>query len=72
MLSLRRQWGIPNDFNEHLLGVYISRINAAILNVAGVSNVTNTKINSLAEDLILVQTPERQELPILGVVTLNE
>lgn len=72
MLSLRRQWGIPNDFNEHLLGVYISRINAAILNVAGVSNVTNTKINSLAEDLTLVQTPERQELPILGVVTLNE
>lgn len=72
MLSLRRQWGIPNDFNEHILGVYISRINAAILNVAGIANVTDTKINSLAEDLTLVQTPERQELPILGVVTLNE
>ncbi len=71
MLSLRRQWGIPNDFNEHILGVYISRINAAILNVAGIANVTNTKINSLTEDLTLLENATIQQLPILGAVTLN-
>ena len=71
MLSLRKVWGVPNDFNQYILGVYISRINAAILNVAGVSNVTGTTINSLATDLNLVETAERQELPMLGVVTLN-
>lgn len=72
MLSLRRQWGIPNDFNEHLLGVYISRINAAILNVAGIANVTDTTINGLPQDLTLIQTAALQELPILGQVILNE
>jgi uncharacterized phage protein gp47/JayE len=71
MLDLRKVWGVPNDFNQYILGVYISRINAAILNVAGVSNVTGTTINSLATDLNLIETAERQELPILGVVTLN-
>lgn len=72
MLSLRRQWGIPNDFNEHLLEVYISRINAAILNVAGIANVTDTTINGLPQDLTLIQTAALQELPILGQVILNE
>lgn len=71
ILSLRKVWGVPNDFNQYILGVYISRINTAILNVAGVSNVTGTTINSLASDLNLVETAERQELPILGAVTLN-
>ncbi len=71
ILDLRKTWGVANDFNQYILGVYISRINAAILNVAGVSNVTGITINSLANDLNLVETAERQELPILGVVTLN-
>lgn len=71
ILELRKAWGTANDFNQYILGVYISRINAAILNVAGVSNVTGITINSLPNDLNLVETAERQELPILGVVTLN-
>ncbi|MCK9445030.1 MAG: baseplate J/gp47 family protein [Tissierellaceae bacterium] len=71
ILELRKAWGTANDFNQYILGVYISRINAAILNVAGVSNVTEITINSLPNDLNLVETAERQELPILGVVTLN-
>lgn len=71
LLNLRKEWGVPNDFNQYILGVYISRINAAILSVQGVSNVTGTTINSLANDLTLVETAERQELPILGMVSLN-
>lgn len=71
LLNLRKEWGVPNDFNQYILGVYISRINAAILSVQGVSNVIGTTINSLGSDLTLVETAERQELPILGVVTLN-
>lgn len=71
LLDLRKQWGVPNDFNQYILGVYISRINAAILSVQGVLNVTETTINGLANDLTLVETAERQELPILGTVSLN-
>jgi uncharacterized phage protein gp47/JayE len=71
LLSLRKEWGIGDDFNQYVLGVYISRINAAILNVQGVSNVTGTTINSMAMDLMLEQTAANQELPKLGVVTLN-
>jgi len=71
LLSLRKEWGIGDDFNQYVLGVYISRINAAILNVQGVSNVTGTTINSMATDLMLEQTAVNQELPKLGVVTLN-
>ena len=72
LLSLRKEWDNGNEFNQYALGVYISRINAAILNVAGIANVTNTTINSLANDLILTENAQLQELPVLGVVTLNE
>lgn len=72
ILSLRKEWDNGNEFNQYILGVYISRINAAILNVAGIANVTNTTINSLANDLILTENAQLQELPVLGAVTLNE
>lgn len=72
ILSLRKEWDNGNEFNQYILRVYISRINAAILNVAGIANVTNTTINSLANDLILTENAQLQELPVLGAVTLNE
>lgn len=72
LLGIRRNWAVGNEFNQYILGVYISRINAAILNVPGIANVTNTKINSLTEDLTLLENATTQQLPILGAVTLNE
>lgn len=72
LLDIRRNWAVGDEFNQYIVGVYISRINAAILNVPGIANVTNTKINSLTEDLTLLENATTQQLPILGAVTLNE
>jgi len=72
LLSLRKIWGIADDLNNYSLAVYLARINAAILNVKGIANVTNTKINGLAQDLILTQNATTQELPVLGTVVINE
>ena len=72
LLELRKAWGHPNDLNQYSLAVYISRINASILTVSGVANVTGTKINGNASDLTLTETATLQQLPVLGSVTINE
>lgn len=72
LLGLRKIWGISDDLNNYSLAVYIARINAAILGVAGIANVTGTTINGLASDLILTQDATTQELPVLGTVIVNE
>ena len=71
LLSLRKAWGIGDDLNQYTLAVYIARINAAILSVNGVANVTNTLINGFAQDLVLEQSAATQELPQLGTVIIN-
>ena len=72
LLGLREIWGISDDFNNYSLAVYIARINAAVLGVAGIANVTGTTINGLASDLILTQDATTQELPVLGTVIVSE
>lgn len=72
LLGLREIWGIPDDLNNYALAVYIARINAAILGVAGIANVTGTTINGLASDLTLIQNAITQELPVLGTVIVSE
>ena len=72
LLGLREVWGISDDLNNYALAVYIARINAAVLGVAGIANITGTTINGLASDLILIQDATTQELPVLGTVIVNE
>ncbi len=72
LLGLREIWGIADDLNNYALAVYIARINAAILGVAGIANITGTTINGLASDLILTQNATTQELPVLGTVIVSE
>jgi uncharacterized phage protein gp47/JayE len=72
LLGLRKIWGISDDLNNYALAVYIARINAAVLGVAGIANVTGTTINGLASDLILTQDATTQELPVLGTVIVSE
>lgn len=72
LLGLREIWGIADDLNNYALAVYIARINAAVLGVAGIANITGTTINGLASDLILTQDATTQELPVLGTVIVSE
>jgi uncharacterized phage protein gp47/JayE len=72
LLGLREIWGISDDLNNYALAVYIARINAAVLGVAGIANITGTTINGLASDLTLTQDATTQELPVLGTVIISE
>lgn len=72
ILSVKKTWGIPDELNNHKLNVYLSRITSAMLNVEGVSNITNVKINNATKDINLVQTATLQQLPKMGTLTLNE
>lgn len=70
--TLRKNWGVSNEYNDYSLGIYISRITAAILTVPGVANVTNVQINGSAVDVALTENSTTQQLPIVGTVTINE
>lgn len=72
LLGLREIWGVSDDLNNYALTVYIARINAAVLGVAGIANIIGTAINGLASDLILTQDATTQELPVLGTVIMSE
>ena len=72
LLELRKDWGVNNAMNEYQLAVFLARINAAIINVPGVANVKNTKLNGSSADITLSETALLQELPVLGTVVLNE
>jgi uncharacterized phage protein gp47/JayE len=64
LLELRQAWE-ENEFNNTL--VRISQIEAKILAIEGVLDVSNTKINTVADNLILDYT----KIPILGEVTIS-
>lgn len=72
LLELRTLWGVPSALNEYSLAIYVARINAAILSVPGVANVTGTTINGSTLDITLVEDAQVQQLPILGTVTIHE
>lgn len=66
LITLSKNWGISDDLNKYALTVYISQISAAILRVLGVANVSNVTINTKNNDLVLIQTGERQQIPRFG------
>lgn len=69
--ELRHDWAKANEFNEYSLAVYVSRINAAIISVPGVANVTNIQLNGATTDITLPQNGQTQQIPVKGTVTLN-
>lgn len=69
--ELREDWAVPDELNNYNLAIYNSRINAAIISVPGVANVSNITINGSSNDLVLLQTATAQELPYVGVVSLS-
>jgi uncharacterized phage protein gp47/JayE len=69
--NLRETWGVGTPLNEYFTVLYIARAMQAIINVDGVSNVTDLKINGSSIDVVLTQTGLVQELPVLGTVTIS-
>lgn len=74
LLEVRQSWGtqLGTTDIEYEANVYLSRVLAAIVGTAGVVNATNVEINGGTSDLILTETGQTQQVPILGTVTLSE
>lgn len=73
LLSVRKEWGTPVSQTQvtYSSNVYLSRVLAAIITVPGIVNATNVSLNGAAADLILTETGQTQEVPVIGTVTLN-
>ena len=71
LTEIRSEWGIadPSDPTVYISNVYVSRLVAAILGVAGVTNVS---VTSPAADITLTENATTQQVPVLGTVTLTE
>lgn len=70
--QLRKEWGVLKETtHDYSLAIYASRIIVAVINVAGVTNVSNIEIGGRLGDYTLTESGTQQVLPILGEVTLN-
>lgn len=72
LLSLRQAWENSDDENNYSVIVYLGRINFAILNVKGVSSAYELQLNGTDTDIRLTETSSLQEIPVLGMVSLDE
>ena len=74
LLSVRQEWDTNTSSTavSYAADVYVARITAAIVGVTGVVNATNVQLNGGTADLILTETGETQQAPVIGTVTLSE
>lgn len=74
LLTVRKTWAAPLSTThvEYQANVYLARVLSAIVNTEGVINATEVTLNGEAEDLTLTESGLKQEIPILGTVTINE
>ena len=67
LLELRKQWAPSNELVASALIVRIAKIEAAILNVQGVTDIQNTKLNGGSLNIALGD----YEIPIVGAVSIT-
>lgn len=74
LLSVCQSWGSSTSTTEtsYSADVYVARVTAAILNAGGIVNVTDVQLNGGTSDLILTETGQTQQIPVLGTVSLSE
>lgn len=74
LLSIRQNWATNTSDSgvEYAADVYLSRVLAAIVGTSGVVNATDVQLNGGTQDLLLTETGQTQQVPVLGTVTLRE
>lgn len=74
LASVSEAWGtnISTSGVAYAANIYIARIIAAIVGVAGIVNAADVQINGASEDLSLTETGTLQQVPKLGEVSLSE
>lgn len=70
-LSLRKRWDDSDDLHRYGQTVYRSQIIAAILQIEGLANVSNVKLNGQEVDITLIMSGNKQEVAFLGEVVLT-
>lgn len=66
-LETRKTWV---DYDT--IRIFVSQVISNILKVQGIQNVTDVQLNGQSEDLSFTSTAEKQYLPVLGTVQLND
>lgn len=69
-LELRRVWGNANALNEYSQTVYRSQVIAAVMQVEGVANVADLKLNGSENDIDLVINGTTQQVVFMGNVSI--
>ena len=71
--EVNAQWGQPlkGQTVEYPVEIYTARIIYSILQISDVVNVTNVLINGSGNDLVLTETAQLQQVPVLGTVVIN-
>lgn len=69
--SLKQSWADADDMNNYFCAVFVSRVSSVIINVTGIANVTDVRLNGALSDIVLEENGITQQLPKLGEVTLN-
>ena len=74
LLSIRRSWGTPVSASgaQYAAAVYLSQVLAALVRVDGVTNAANVQLNGGTADIVLTQSGQVQQVPVLGEVALRE
>jgi uncharacterized phage protein gp47/JayE len=70
--SLRTAWGNASQLNIYSMTIFISQIIASIHTVQGVAAIESVLLNGKQADLILTQTAQLQQIPVLGEVAVIE
>ena len=70
-LGLRKKWAEATDLNKYSLKIIYERVKSTILNTTGVENILACTINGLEQDIVLQEDEDKQEIPIIGDVTIN-
>nr|WP_231609105.1 baseplate J/gp47 family protein [Enterococcus gallinarum] len=68
--KVRRAWDLRTD-SGYECWIFRSQITAAILSVLGVANVQSLKLNGMEADMQLKLNNDKQELPMLGEVSIK-
>ena len=73
IMGICKNWGNPTVAGgiEYTANIYLAQVIAAIIGVTGVLNATGVKINGSAQDVILTETGQTQQLPQIGTVSIN-
>lgn len=73
LLSVRQAWGnnVSDTDVAYTADVYLSRVTAAVVGASGIVNATDVQLNGGTADLILTETGQTQQVPVLGTVTLH-